>query len=246
MAAALPTVEVAFAPATEAFRANPRDLPLVKPTLEILNKADGQIKSWYGIQHEDKQTAYVLVEADHRTFVVAPLFFPLPSSRPLRSHRTSREAGWETLAHHHNLINDEVAYPPLVSAIGAMFDVSKIGMFHVAFTSEPYRAIEAPVLEIAMFEVREGESKDALEKIVDALAKGIEREEAQAAGAVGAAWGPTVENDKLVVLFIGWTSVEAHYSFVKGDQFAIDLIRQAREISTGKAVHIPLAGYPKA
>lgn len=44
MAAALPTIEIAFAPATEAFSANPRDLPLVKPTLEILDKADGQIK----------------------------------------------------------------------------------------------------------------------------------------------------------------------------------------------------------
>ncbi len=39
---------------------------------------------------------------------------------------------------------------------------------------------------------------------------------------------------------------QAHWSFVKADQFAIDLIKQAREISTVKAIHIPLAGYPKA
>lgn len=101
-----------------------------------------------------------------------------------------------------------------MSAIGAIFDVSKIGMFHVAFTGEPYRAIEAPVLEIATFELHEGQNKDALEKLVDELAKGIGREEAQAAGAVSAAWGPTVENDKSVVLFIGWTSVEVRRGLV--------------------------------
>ena len=40
----LPVVEVICAPATEPFRANPRSLPLVAPTFDILKKVDGQIR----------------------------------------------------------------------------------------------------------------------------------------------------------------------------------------------------------
>ena len=40
----LPVVEVICAPATEDFRANPRSLPLVAPTFDILKKVDGQIR----------------------------------------------------------------------------------------------------------------------------------------------------------------------------------------------------------
>ena len=44
MALPLPTVEVVFAPATERFRADPRDLALVQPTFDILDNATGEIR----------------------------------------------------------------------------------------------------------------------------------------------------------------------------------------------------------
>ena len=121
----------------------------------------------------------------------------------------TRHAAWESLAHHHNLINDTVAYPPLVTEISAIFDLSGLSAFHVAFaTLEPWRAIEAPVLEIATFALLPGKDKDALEKVVDELARAIEEAPEEGTGAVSAAWGPTVEHEEWVVLFAGWASVE--------------------------------------
>lgn len=40
----LPCIEVADAPATEAFLANPKDVSIVQPALEILKKSPGIIK----------------------------------------------------------------------------------------------------------------------------------------------------------------------------------------------------------
>ena len=40
---AFPAVEVAWAPATDAFKANPYDVSLVKDAGEILNNAEGHI-----------------------------------------------------------------------------------------------------------------------------------------------------------------------------------------------------------
>ena len=39
-----PAVEVAFAPATDAFKANPQDISIVKDACEILKSAEGHIE----------------------------------------------------------------------------------------------------------------------------------------------------------------------------------------------------------
>ncbi|RPD59183.1 hypothetical protein L226DRAFT_510337 [Lentinus tigrinus ALCF2SS1-7] len=208
----LPVVEVICAPATEAFRANPRSLPLVAPTFDILKKVDGQIRSYYGLQHEDSSLAYTLV-------------------------------AWESLGHHHELMNDEVAYPPLVDVIQKIIDPFKLKMFHCAFTSEPYKALQAPVTELATFTLNPGQSKDALEGLVEDLSQAMNAAPRDS-GVVHAAWGPTIEHDDMVALFVGWTSIEAHWNLVKTDQTIVNLVNNLRNISTIKVVHIPMSYYP--
>ena len=44
MQMAFPTLEFAIAPATEAFRANPRDVSVVEPTVDILKSSKGNIE----------------------------------------------------------------------------------------------------------------------------------------------------------------------------------------------------------
>ena len=157
-------------------------------------------------------------------------------------------------------MNDEVAYPPLVDAIQQVIDPFKLKMFHCAFTSEPYEALEAPVTELATFTLNPGQSKDALEGLVENLSQAMNAAPPES-GVVHAAWGPTIELNDVVALFIGWTSVEvrvhdtsscnfanpcaqAHLDYVKKDQAVANLINNLRNISTIKVVHIPLSCYP--
>ncbi|EJF62632.1 hypothetical protein BD309DRAFT_859313 [Dichomitus squalens] len=208
---AFPTVEFIAAPATEAFRASPHNVSTVKPTVDILKSAEGMIRVYYGLEDEDKSSAYVCV-------------------------------AWETLIHHHNLMKDTEKYPKLSEDINSILDVSGIRMFHVAFTSEPYGALEAPVTEVATFTLHEGQSKDALEGLVDDLATAMNAAP-KSAGVILAAWGPTVEKDDLIALVIGWTSIDAHWALVATDQPIKDLIEQIRGIATITVKHVALAHH---
>ncbi|KAI1784056.1 hypothetical protein LXA43DRAFT_902359 [Ganoderma leucocontextum] len=207
---ALPTVEILVAPATEAFRANPRDPAVVGPILEVMNSCPGMIRTYYGVQHEDKVSAHVAV-------------------------------AWHSLADHQALMNDPVKYPQVGKELQTVVDTSAIVMYHCAFTSEPYKALEAPVTEIVTITLNEGESKDTLETLVDELSKGANAAPASAGGAISAAWGPAVEKDDLLFLIIGWPSVEAHTATVKSNQAVMDIISKIRAIAKLEVKHVALA-----
>jgi len=55
----LPCIEVADAPATEAYKADPTSVTLVGPAMDILKKSQGIIKVYYGLQTEDDKHVYV-------------------------------------------------------------------------------------------------------------------------------------------------------------------------------------------
>ena len=80
-------------------------------------------------------------------------------------------------------------------------------MVHVQVTSEPYEALAAPITEFAVFTVKPGESKEKVEEFVDAIAKTLAAM-GPSAGVFGPSWGPIVEHDNKLGLFIGWSSVE--------------------------------------
>ena len=162
------------------------------------------------------------------------------------------------------MVSNQTVYARLRETITSIFDTSAAALqvIHIKPTSEPYKALEAPVLEIATFTLNEGESKPALENSVQELANGaIGR-----AGVIDASWGPIVEKPNAVALFIGWTTVEvhlsvhrtltlscivmfgtdvrlaqAHWDLVHGDPELADLIGKCAAISTIELVHVPLA-----
>ncbi|KAI0373280.1 hypothetical protein BV20DRAFT_963120 [Pilatotrama ljubarskyi] len=205
----LPTLEIVHKRATEAFRANPKDASLVKPAFDILSAQKGQLQKYYGVEHEDKETAYAVI-------------------------------AWEELEDHYKLMNDKETYPRLREATKGFFDASQPGkeaMLHVRPTSEPYKAFEAPVTEIAYFTAKEGKSKSEIEELVDALAKAMNAA-GQSEGVFHAAWGPSVEKDNVVVLFIGWTNVEAHWNAVQTNKTLSEIVAKCRATADVHLIHV--------
>lgn len=120
---------------------------------------------------------------------------------------------WESYEHHKKLMDDTVTYPKLGNAITSMFDLTKgpLTMVHVNPANEPYKALEAPVSEIATFTLHDGQAKSELEGIVDKLVKHIEdvaKTKGETGSVVYTSWGPIREKDNVLVLFISWPSVE--------------------------------------
>jgi len=76
----LPCVEVADAPATEAYIANPKDVTIVKPALDILKNSKGIIKVYSGLQTEDAKHAFVYNVwediKDHHSLQAEPVIYP--------------------------------------------------------------------------------------------------------------------------------------------------------------------------
>ncbi|PIL30552.1 hypothetical protein GSI_07252 [Ganoderma sinense ZZ0214-1] len=222
---ALPTVEFVIAPSTEAFRANPRDAALTEPILEIMKTCEGMIRlahlrpliyvafafssTTFGLQHEDKTSAYCAVV-------------------------------WHSLGDHKALMNDSVKHMKVGEALQAILDPMAITMFHCAFNSEPYKALQAPVTEIITITLHEGESKDTLEELVEELAHAANISPPES-GAVSAAWGPSTEKDDVFFLMIGWTSVEAHYTLVKAWPEVLAIIERIKAIATVEVKHVALA-----
>jgi len=77
----LPCVEVAVAPANEAYLANPKDKSLVQPALDLLKGSKGLIKIYYGQEAEDAKTVYVYniweELQDHRNLQADPVQYPI-------------------------------------------------------------------------------------------------------------------------------------------------------------------------
>lgn len=171
---------------------------------------------------------------------------------------------WESYEHHEKLMNDKATYPKLTGSVEAVFDKSKgpTTMLHVNTTNEPYKAFEAPVVEIALFTLHEGKSKSELEGLVKTLADAVNTK-AGTDGVFHASWGLVREKENVVALFIGWTSVDvcslsvsirhpilisacrtqAHWDLVKSDPGAIEIIGKCKAISDIAMAHVPLALY---
>ncbi|RDX52721.1 hypothetical protein OH76DRAFT_1480341 [Lentinus brumalis] len=205
-----PTVELAYAAAAGPLLQNPHNKDLFATAASILKEQDGAIKVYHGVQHEDKATAYLV-----------------------------------SYEHHEKLINNKETYSKLGGSITSLFDFTKgpPTMVHVKPRNEPYKAFEAPVAEIATFTLHEGKSKLELEGVVDGLAKHLGelvKTNSEEASVFYTSWGPLKEKDNVLVLFIGWTSVEAHWDLVKSDQGSGEFITKIKALADASIVHVPL------
>lgn len=78
-------------------------------------------------------------------------------------------------------------------------------MCHVYFTTEPCKALSAPVTEITLLTMKEGITRENFVPLLATLVVSV--------GAVhgtvgGAAWGPVVENARQYALVVGWKDME--------------------------------------
>ncbi|KAI0933594.1 hypothetical protein AcW1_005382 [Taiwanofungus camphoratus] len=207
---ALPCVEVAEAPSSEAFRANPKDTSIVQPALGILKSSKGIVKIYYGLQTEDEKHAFIYNV-------------------------------WEALEDHKRLQADPVVYPELGKYDKNVFARTS-DVIHIQPTSEPYKALGAPVTELAYITVKPGQSKEKVEELVDALAKAVDALPAEW-GEISASWGPTVEKDDVLGLMIGWTSVDAHWNTVKTVPEVIETLNQIRQVADITLTHAALTEW---
>ena len=116
---------------------------------------------------------------------------------------------WESLEKHQAFMNDKAIYNPMLAAVASMFDLATLTMWHIRTTSEPFAALEAPITELTTFTLREGHSPAVLEALVQKIAHGLnEASKPNAAGIVDATCGTILEDEKVVVLIVGWTTFE--------------------------------------
>ena len=100
-------------------------------------------------------------------------------------------------------MNNAETYPILNAATEPFF-AQRPQMYHVKTKSDPFKAFDAPALEVAYFTLSGGQSMSTLEGLVDELATSVK----SGAGVIDSAWGSVIEKDDALTLFIGWTSVQ--------------------------------------
>ncbi|KAI0806922.1 hypothetical protein C8Q74DRAFT_1362489 [Fomes fomentarius] len=207
----LPTIEVVSAPAVEALRNSPHDVGEVEKA--AFQEADGVIKIYSGLQHEDKRTYYQFVaweSLEHHQKIIAD-------------------------THAHDKLKS------LVGTIYDL-STEPIKVVHVQPSKDPYKAFGAPVLEWCIFYLNESnsaskEKKAELQDLVEVLVGAVTGGE----GVVDALWGSVVERPNAVAMLIGWTSVDAHFALVTGIPQFEGLRQKFFDLGGYEVVHIPLA-----
>lgn len=108
-------------------------------------------------------------------------------------------------------MNNKAEYQPMLNAVSAMFDLSRITMLHINTTIEPYAALEAPLLEVATCTLHPGRTIDELESVLKRLVD-MANANKSPLSPVLATYGRVVENDHTMMFLIGWPSDQASCS----------------------------------
>ena len=114
---------------------------------------------------------------------------------------------WETLAHREAFGQDKAVYAQVHDAIRPVFDPTGFAYrYHAQLAVAPFQALDAPATEFAVWRLRE--SADP-ERFKDMLQKLHEMVSERLGGDVAAgAWGVSLEDPRVFVAVVGWTSVE--------------------------------------
>ncbi|KIJ63957.1 hypothetical protein HYDPIDRAFT_168079 [Hydnomerulius pinastri MD-312] len=124
---------------------------------------------------------------------------------------------WETIEHHHALQKDTEKYPKLRAALRNAADDRT--MFHVFPEKDPSSGFPANALEIAVLTLKEGHSREDIRVAMDDLTA------QKTPGLVGEpTWGLVHEEKDKVLMFVGWSSKEAH---MNARNFATEAIQGA-------------------
>ncbi|GJE88290.1 hypothetical protein PsYK624_043730 [Phanerochaete sordida] len=116
---------------------------------------------------------------------------------------------WESAARREAFAQDTDTYARLAKAIGAAFDsAAPAWRYHVPFVVEPSKALSSPATEFAVWRVKDGVDVEQFKPLVQRL-HGLAAERLGADVAAGS-WGATLEDPRVFVVCIGWSSIEAY------------------------------------
>ncbi|KAI0093334.1 hypothetical protein BDY19DRAFT_923309 [Irpex rosettiformis] len=112
---------------------------------------------------------------------------------------------WETVEHHHALINNTKVYPAFCDSLNKAVANLDFTMLHAVLTpNDPYPALEAPLTELTMWKLHEGTDRTKFTDILAPLmTKGIEELPVQTGG-----WGATIEEPNTFAIILGWENME--------------------------------------
>lgn len=136
-----------------------------------------------------------------------PLFSRLRSTSRIPILPPILPSVWESVEKHQQFMNDKVNYGTMLAAVASMVDLSALTMWHIRTTSEPFVALEAPVTEITTFTIHDGGSPASLEPLVQEIVQALNAAP-KSIGIVDATFGRIFEADNIVVLIVGWSTVE--------------------------------------
>ena len=112
---------------------------------------------------------------------------------------------WETVEHHRALMADKVVYP----AIGEKMGKASGGvawMYHVQFDAEVEKALNAPVTELGLWDLKESTDRTQFSESGKTVVPRIY--EKLSSEVFEGGWGHVVESDRKFMICLGWYSVE--------------------------------------
>ncbi|CCM05036.1 uncharacterized protein FIBRA_07238 [Fibroporia radiculosa] len=148
---------------------------------------------------------------------------------------------WTELQAHKNFQADPVNYPEVGKRVGS-FMVSDRDMFHVEPSADPYKALNAPVTELALLTPRPGYTKENVAEKVKTLVESPHSLQ-EDLGLISAFWGPVVEKENTLALIVGWKSVEAQRGIFAVPQVAA-LLKACSEVAELQVTLASLLEYP--
>ncbi|KAF9498957.1 hypothetical protein BDN71DRAFT_1587005 [Pleurotus eryngii] len=182
-----------------------KDPKVVYQLVNILKNVPGYITTYYGFQHEDKTKGYVLNV-------------------------------WETVGHHAALMQ-EPSYPEVVTAFSLMPAApmpENTVMDHVAFAPYPVTALDAPITEMAVVTLKEGQDAKLLKEELANLAKALD----VAKGAHPlCSFGASRQRPEHNVLLVGWDNIQIHNDSVYGPGGPTDVIARIKKLADVSVSH---------
>ena len=112
---------------------------------------------------------------------------------------------WDKYEDHKALQDDPIRYPIIQGLMAPAIGDGPFKMNHVYFNKSPTAAFGAPVTAFLVLTLKDGHSKDQLEKAITALTS-------QIGSGHTVTWGPTEEDGNKFFLVIGWKSLKVRTS----------------------------------
>ena len=148
-------------------------------------------RAYYGVAEVEKKI--VIIVAGKSPLISPPIF--VEDSMP----------EWDKYEDHKALEDDAIRYPIVQGLLAPAIGEGPFKMHHVYFNKSPIAALGAPTTAFLELTLKDGHSKDQLEKTVIALTSQIGSEH-------NVTWGPAKEDGNKFFLVIGWKSLKVRTS----------------------------------